>query len=211
MNPAWKALLVVAAYLLGAVPFGLVLTRLFTGKDVRTVGSGNIGASNVARAAGKKIGVLTLVLDAAKASLPMLLTRWALSGEGAATAELWMVAVGLAAFLGHCYPVWLGFKGGKGVATALGVFVVLAPIPSLLALVTFAVAYGATRVPAVGSLSGTAVCGGGAIVQAALAKGGLAPAFAGPVPWAALFVMVLIFLRHRSNIARLLQGAENKV
>jgi glycerol-3-phosphate acyltransferase PlsY len=211
MNPASKALLVVAAYLLGAVPFGLVLTRIFTGKDVRSVGSGNIGASNVARAAGKKVGVLTLVLDAAKASLPMLLTLRLLAGEGRATAELWMVLVGLAAFLGHLYPVWLGFKGGKGVATALGVFAVLAPIPSLLALVTFGAAYAATRVPAVGSLSGTAVCCLGAIVQTLLQKGGVRAAFASPVPWAALFVTLLIVLRHRANIARLLQGAENKV
>lgn len=211
MNPLWKGLLVLAAYLLGAVPFGLVLTRIFTGQDVRAIGSGNIGASNVARAAGKKVGILTLLLDAAKASLPMLLTRRLLAGEGASTAELWMVLVGLAAFLGHLYPIWLGFKGGKGVATALGVFAVLAPIPSLLALATFAAAYGATRVPAVGSLSGTTVCGGGAIVQTVLAKGGVTAAFATPVPWAALFVMLLIFLRHRANIARLLQGAENKV
>jgi acyl phosphate:glycerol-3-phosphate acyltransferase len=211
MNPASKALLVVAAYLLGAVPFGLVLTRLFAGKDVRTVGSGNIGASNVARAAGKKMGVLTLVLDAAKASVPMIVTRSLLAGEGAATAELWMVLVGLAAFLGHLYPIWLGFKGGKGVATALGVFVVLAPIPSVLALVTFAAAYGATRVPAVGSLSGTAVCCLGAIVQTLLEKGRVGAAFASPVPWAAVFVTAFIALRHRSNIARLLQGAENKV
>lgn len=211
MNPASKALLVVAAYLLGAVPFGLVLTRLLTGKDVRSVGSGNIGASNVARAAGKKVGVLTLVLDAAKASLPMLATRALLADEGPAAAELWAVAVGLAAFLGHLYPVWLRFKGGKGVASALGVFVVLAPIPSLLALITFAAAYGTTRVPAVGSLSGTSVCCLGAIVQTVLQRGSLGAALASPVPWAALFVTLLIFLRHRANIARLLQGAENKV
>jgi len=211
MSPAWKALLVLAAYALGSVPFGLVLTRLFTGQDVRAVGSGNIGASNVARAAGKKLGVLTLVLDAAKASLPMLFTRWLLAGEGPATAERWMIAVGLAAFIGHLYPVWLRFKGGKGVATALGVFVVLAPVPSVLALATFGAAYGATRVPAVGSLSGTSVCCLGAIVQTMLERGGVGAGFASPVPWAALFVTFVIFLRHRANIARLLQGAENKV
>ena len=211
MNPASKALLVVAAYLLGAVPFGLVLTRIFTGKDVRAVGSGNIGASNVARAAGKKVGVLTLVLDAAKASLPMLLTRSVLSGEGAATPTNTIHSSAVAAFLGHLYPVWLGFKGGKGVATALGVFVVLAPIPSLLALVTFGAAYGATRVAAVGSLSGTAVCCLGAIIQTLIERGSVSAAFASPVPWAAIFVTALIVLRHRGNIARLLQGAENKV
>src|SRR5690242_3001349 len=142
MSLAAKLALLVGAYLLGSVPFGVVLTRLFTGKDVRSVGSGNIGASNVARAAGKAAGILTLVLDAAKASVPMLVTLRLFAPEGRAAAEGWAVAVGLAAFAGHLYPIWLGFKGGKGVATALGVFAVLAPIPSLLALVAFAVAYG---------------------------------------------------------------------
>src|SRR5512141_2562529 len=102
-------LLIVAAYLLGSIPFGVVLTRLLAGKDVRQVGSGNIGASNVTRAAGKVAGVLTLVLDAAKAAVPMLLALRAFAPEGRAVAEGWAVAVGLAAFLGHCYPVWLRF------------------------------------------------------------------------------------------------------
>lgn len=211
MTPALKGLLVIGAYLLGSVPFGLVLTRLLTGKDVRTVGSGNIGASNVARAAGKKLGVLTLVLDAAKAALPMLLTRALLRPEGQLVMETWMVAVGLAAFAGHLYPIWLGFKGGKGVATALGVFAVLSPVSALLAFVVFGVAYGATRVAAVGSLSGTTVCATGAVVQAAREHGGVGAAFRGPMAWAAVAVAVVIFLRHRSNIERLLRGAENKV
>ena len=210
MTPAvYKLVLVAAAYLLGSVPFGVVLTRVFTGRDVRQVGSGNIGASNVTRAAGKAAGVLTLVLDAAKASLPMIATSWMLRGEGLASQELWTVLVGLAAFFGHVFPVWLGFKGGKGVATALGVFVVLAPIPSLLALVAFGVAIAATRVPAVGSLAGTAVCCGGTFVQILIERGfrGLASS----VPWAGLVVSAVIVLRHRSNIERLLKGAENKV
>jgi len=209
MSPALKALLLIAAYLLGSVPFGVVLTRLLTGKDVRTVGSGNIGASNVARAAGKAAGILTLVLDAAKASVPMLVTLRLFAPEGRATAESWAVAVGLAAFAGHIYPIWLGFKGGKGVASALGVFAVLAPIPSLLALVAFGIAYGATRIPAVGSLAGTAVCSIGAFVQVLLAQG--SAGWLSPVPWAGLAVGLVIVLRHRSNIERLIKGAEHKV
>ena len=201
-------LLVVAAYLVGSIPFGLVLTRLFTGKDVRTVGSGNIGASNVSRAAGKKVGVLTLVLDAAKASVPMLLAERLLAEPGTTAGQVWAVVVGLAAFVGHLYPVWLGFKGGKGVATALGVFAVLAPIPSVLALVAFGIGYGTTRIPAIGSLAGTATCCLGAIVQEMLRHG--SAAWAGPVPWASLLVAAVIALRHRSNIERLLKGAENK-
>ena len=204
-----KALFVIGAYLLGSVPFGLVLTRIATGKDVRQVGSGNIGASNVARAAGKVAGVLTLVLDAAKASVPMLVALRAFAPEGRAVAEAWTVAVGLAAFLGHCYPVWLRFKGGKGVATALGVFLVLAPIPSLLAVVAYGVAYGATRISSLGSLAGTAVCCVGAFVQGFLAEG--SAALRSPVPWACLAVTAVIVLRHRGNIERLLRGEERKV
>jgi len=209
MSPALKALLLIAAYLLGSVPFGVVLTRLLTGKDVRTVGSGNIGASNVARAAGKAAGILTLVLDAAKAAVPMLVALHLFAPEGRAVAESWAVAVGVAAFAGHIYPIWLGFKGGKGVASALGVFAVLAPIPSLVALVAFGVAYGATRIPAVGSLAGTAVCAIGTFVQVILAQG--SAGWSSPVPWAGLVVALVIVLRHRANIERLMKGAEHKV
>jgi acyl phosphate:glycerol-3-phosphate acyltransferase len=209
MNAAVKALFVVGAYLLGSVPFGLVLTRIVTGKDVRKVGSGNIGASNVARAAGKAAGVVTLLLDAAKAAVPMLIAHRLFAPEGRGAAEGWTVAVGLAAFAGHCYPVWLRFKGGKGVATALGVFLVLAPIPSLLAVVAYGVAYGTTRISSLGSLSGTAVCCIGTFVQMFLAEG--SAAWASPVPWAVLAVTAVIVLRHRANIQRLLKGEERKV
>ena len=209
MNPAVRALFVVGAYLLGSVPFGLVLTRIATGQDVRKVGSGNIGASNVARAAGKAVGVLTLVLDAAKASIPMLLAFRAFSPDGRAVAESWAVAVGLAAFIGHIYPLWLGFKGGKGVATALGVFLVLAPIPTLFAFVAYGIAYATTRISSLGSLSGTAVCCIGTFVQCFIVGG--SSAWSSPVPWAGLAVAVVIVLRHRANIERLLKGSERKV
>jgi len=204
-----KALFVVGSYLLGSVPFGLVLARIATGKDVRTVGSGNIGASNVARTAGKALGVLTLVLDAAKASLPMLFALYVFAPDGREVAETWAVAVGLAAFAGHIFPIWLGFKGGKGVATALGVFLVLAPIPSLLAFVAYGVAYAATRISSLGSLSGTAVCCVGTFAQSLLERG--RSAWSSPVPWAGLVVTVAIVLRHRGNIERLLKGEERKV
>jgi glycerol-3-phosphate acyltransferase PlsY len=209
MTAAMNALLVIAAYLLGSVPFGVVLTRLLTGKDVRAVGSGNIGASNVTRAAGKLAGVLTLVLDAAKAAIPMLLALRYFADQGRATADAWAVAVGLAAFAGHLYPIWLRFKGGKGVATALGVFAVLAPVPVLVAVVVFALAFAVTRVPAIGSLLGTLVCCVGAWIQVFRAQG--SRAWASPVPWAALVVTVVILLRHRANIERLLKGSEHKV
>ncbi|HSB18960.1 MAG TPA: glycerol-3-phosphate acyltransferase, partial [Anaeromyxobacteraceae bacterium] len=111
MTAAPGAALVAAAYLLGSVPFGVLVGRFWTGVDPRSVGSGNIGASNVARSAGKAAGIVTLLLDAAKAALPMLLGRALLVrlGAGPAAAEAWSVAVGLAAFAGHLWPIWLRF------------------------------------------------------------------------------------------------------
>ncbi len=196
--------LVAAAYLVGSVPFGVLVARLLGGVDPRRVGSGNIGASNVTRSAGKGAGLLTLVLDASKAALPMLAGRALLAGMGASpgAAEAWSVAVGLSAFAGHLWPIWLGFQGGKGVATALGVFLVLAPMPALLAGAAFALAFGATRIPAVGSLTGVAVAAIGTFMVHGAAS---------PVPWAGLAVTALIVWRHRGNIRRLLEGSENKV
>lgn len=203
MTPALAVALTVGGYLAGSIPFGVLLTRALTGKDVRSVGSGNIGASNVARAAGKVAGVLTLVLDAAKAAVPMLIVRAALrAGSDDSGALAGAVVVGVAAFVGHLYPVWLRFKGGKGVATALGVFAVLSPWPSLVALAAFALVFALTRVPALGSLTGTAVIAVGTFIRYGAASF---------VSWACLAVALVIVLRHRSNIERLLRGAENKV
>jgi len=199
MSAVLPYVLVIGAYLLGSVPFGVVVTRLLVGQDVRKVGSGNIGASNVTRAAGKGAGILTLVLDAAKASVPMLVTDRLYADPAAPP---WAIAVGLAAFFGHCYPVWLGFKGGKGVATALGVFLVLSPWPALMALAAFGIAFALTRVPAVGSLAGTAVCVVGTFVTQGAAS---------LVSWVVFLVAAVILLRHRANIARLAKGAEHKV
>src|SRR3990172_1662449 len=199
MSAVLPYVLVIGAYLLGSVPFGVVVTRLLVGQDVRKVGSGNIGASNVTRAAGKGAGILTLVLDAAKASVPMLVTDRLYADPAAPP---WAIAVGLAAFFGHCYPVWLGFKGGKGVATALGVFLVLSPWPALMALAAFGIAFALARVPAVGSLAGTAVCVVGTFVTQGAAS---------LVSWVVFLVAAVILLRHRANIARLAKGAEHKV
>ena len=204
MTVAPGAALVVAAYLLGSVPFGVLVARLGAGVDPRTVGSGNIGASNVTRSAGKVAGAITLALDAAKAALPMLLGRVVMARLGASpdAAENWSVAIGLAAFGGHLWPVWLHFHGGKGVATALGVFLVLAPMPALLALAAFALGFGATRIAAVGSLAGVAVAAIGTFMVHGVAS---------LVPWAGLAVAALIVWRHRGNIRRLVEGSENKV
>lgn len=177
-----------AAYLCGSIPFGLLLARIATGKDVRALGSGNIGATNVARAAGRPAAIATLVLDALKGFAPVLL---AARTPGAPP----MLAAGcaFAAVLGHCHPVWLGFRGGKGVATGLGVSLALAPWAAAAGAVTWLAIYKLTRVSSAGSLGGVAV---------ALA---LAPATASrSAVYGLIGVALLIVLRHRANIRRLL-------
>jgi glycerol-3-phosphate acyltransferase PlsY len=197
---ALGVVLVAAGYLLGSIPFGVVLTRLTTGVDVRTVGSGNIGATNVARAGGKKLGIAVLLLDAAKAIVPIVATRALF--RGSPDQALWTVAVALSAFVGHLFPVWLGFKGGKGVATGLGIFLVLSPWAALAGVVTYAAAYGTTRISSVGSLAGTAVCCLGTFV---------AYGWTSPIPWAGLVLALLIVVRHQENIRRLLRGDEKRM
>ena len=138
--------LIIAAYLLGSVPSGYVLGRS-VGVDVRKAGSGNVGATNVARVAGKTHGILTLVADAAKGAIPVLVAQ-----QLGMTLPVTLL-VGVAAFLGHLFPVFLLFKGGKGVATALGVFLVLAPWITLLLLVVFATVAWSSRFVSLGSIS----------------------------------------------------------
>lgn len=187
---------VALGYLSGSVPYGLLVARRFAGKDVRALGSGNIGATNVARVAGKKLGVLVLVLDALKGALPVLLARWL------APAEVWLhVSVALAAFVGHCWPVWLRFAGGKGVATALGVLAVLLPWAALSGFVVYALLLALFRVSSVGSLAGAVVAVGvGAFTCEAW-------------PYAALAGVLLAFIvfTHRGNISRLVKRTESQV
>ncbi len=160
--------------------------------------------SSLRSLAGRAAGALTLLLDAGKAALPMLVAYPLLARAGAspAAAEAWRSAVGLAAFAGHLWPIWLRFQGGKGVATALGVFLVLAPMPALLGVAAFALAFAASRIPAVGSLAGVAVCTAGTFMVHGLAS---------PVSGAALVTALLVVWRHRGNIRRLARGTENRV
>jgi glycerol-3-phosphate acyltransferase PlsY len=206
MNPALKVVLVAVGYLAGSIPFGVVLTRLLTGKDVRKVGSGNIGASNVTRAAGKAAGIMTLVLDAAKAAAPMLVARALLAGEDPATVDAWVTVVGFAAFVGHIYPVWLRFKGGKGVATFIGVVFGIHWILGLGTGATWIIIAFFFRYSSLASL-----------VSAAFAP--VYYLLADRVAWyadariaTALFVMALLLAwRHRENISRLVAGKESKL
>lgn len=190
--------LVVIGYLSGSIPFGFLLGRVFLGVDIRKVGSGNIGGTNVARV-NKKLGVATVLLDALKAMVPIVIARWLLAD--APGVDIWTVVVAVAAFVGHLFPVWLRFRGGKGVATAVGIFFVLAPWAALAGLVTWAVAYFATRISSVGSLAGTAVCTLGTFVTYG---------WTSPYPWAAVVIGLLIVVRHRENIRRILSGEEKR-
>jgi glycerol-3-phosphate acyltransferase PlsY len=191
------ALLAVAAgYLLGSIPFGVIITRAFAKKDVRALGSGNIGATNVARVAGKKLGAVVLLLDAAKGAAAVLLGLWLLPQAYALHA-----GVGFAAFLGHVFPVWLRFRGGKGVATALGVLVVLLPASALVGLLVWGAIVLVTRISSLGSLAG------GALAT-------IAGFFSGrPIEYPVLGVVLLLamLVTHRGNIERLLKNQENKL
>lgn len=188
--------LVALGYLAGSIPFGVIVTSLVAKKDVRAEGSGNIGATNVARVAGKKLGALVLVLDAAKGSLPVVLGLWL------APSQTWLhVAISAAAFVGHVFPVWLKFKGGKGVATALGVLLVLLPISAGIGFITWLIVLGLTRISSIGSLLGALL----AIVSSF---------FMGrPLAYSVLAVGLLLAMvwTHRGNIERILKRKENKV
>src|SRR5262245_55313311 len=143
-------------YLVGSIPFGYLIVRLTSGSDVRQTGSGGTGATNVSRRAGKLAGVLTLTLDALKGAFAVLLAR-VLVGNTGANAKWWVAAVAIAAIAGHIFPVWLAFRGGKGVATAVGVFFMLAPFALLCAGVVFIVVVLITRYVSLGSITAAAL------------------------------------------------------
>jgi glycerol-3-phosphate acyltransferase PlsY len=195
------ALLVpVVAYLLGSIPFGLILGKLFGGSDVRAEGSGNIGATNVVRVAGPLAGILTLLLDAAKGAAAVLL-----AGRYSNESAVWMMIAGLAALVGHCFPIWLKFKGGKGVATAAGVYLALCPPAFLGGLALFILVTGIWRYVSLGSIAA-------ALAMPMLMYFLWAPHYAPPpaVTFGALAVAMLIVYKHDANLQRLVKGAEPK-
>jgi glycerol-3-phosphate acyltransferase PlsY len=190
----------VAAYFLGSIPFGLLLGKLFGGRDVRKAGSGNIGATNVARVAGPVAGILTLLLDAAKGTLAVYLA--ARLSEQSST---WMMIAGLCALVGHCFPIWLGFRGGKGVATAAGVFLVLSPLSFLGAVILFVLVVLYWRFVSLGSISAAAA-------MPLLIYFFWAPHHAPPytVTFGSLGAALLNVYKHDANIQRMVQGDEPK-
>ena len=188
-------LLIIGGYLAGSVPTGVILAKLFATKDIRQEGSGNIGATNVYRVLGARLGVLTLVGDVLKGVIPVLLARLWLGDD------LWIAAVALFTFLGHLYPIFLKFRGGKGVATALGIFIVIAPLAVACAAGVFVV---------------VAVIWG-YVSLASLVASGLMPLFLGLTLGSPVYVGLglvvgcLIFYRHKDNIKRLREGVEKKI
>lgn len=187
---------ILASYLIGAIPFGLLIGRL-VGADVRLEGSGNIGATNVGRVLGKKLGIVTLLCDVAKGFLPV----WGITlllGETTAARELFVVLCGLATVVGHMFPLYLKFKGGKGVATALGVFLFISPGSVLISLLVFVAAVAVSGYVSVGSLTASLliplwlwILGESSAILAV-----------------AFVIVLLIWFQHRSNVSRLLRGEE---
>lgn len=190
----------VAAYFCGSIPFGLLMGKLFGATDVRKTGSGNIGATNVARSVGLSAGILTLVLDGAKGAVPVWLARHYFQDHVA-----FQILAGLGALAGHCFPAWLKFRGGKGVATAAGVFLVLCLPAALGALLVFALVVGFWRYVSLASVSAAAA-------MPLLVYFLWAPHFAPPisVTVGSLAAAMLIVYKHDANLQRLVEGTEPK-
>ncbi|NIQ37488.1 MAG: glycerol-3-phosphate 1-O-acyltransferase PlsY [Proteobacteria bacterium] len=188
-------LLVISSYLLGSIPTGLLLTKAFSKEDPRQIGSKNIGATNIYRAAGKTLALLTLAGDALKGLVPVSLAKyWDLS-------DPWIGLAAMAAFLGHLYPIFLGFKGGKGVATALGIFLAISPLAVVIDFFLFAGVLSVWRIVSLGSLSAASFMP----ILLWMVTGSL------PYVVMSICIGVLIFYRHRANIQRLLAGQENRI
>jgi len=204
MNIAIYLALAVVAYLLGSIPFGLILVRIVRGEDVRLTGSGNIGATNVARSGGAKLGITTLLLDALKGYVAVLIALLASHRNSGVDLGFAASLAALCAILGHVFPVWLKFRGGKGVATAVGAFVGLAPRAVLVVLAIFLVIVLISRYVSLGSIVASAVF---PLLAFFLYRSESSPAGLAVMLGASL----LIILKHKTNIRRLLDGTENRL
>ena len=211
MAPALPVAVVIGGYLLGSIPFSYLVVKLFAGADIRQHGSRNVGATNVARTFGKTPGILALLFDIAKGYLAVALARWltarpdwpiaaASSGGPLQSKEFWVACAALLAVLGHMFPVWLRFHGGKGVATATGAFLALDPIVIAASAIVFLIVMISTRFVSLASITGAAAI----------------PVFlrllAGGVPFwrivVSIPIAIAVILKHHSNIARLVNGTE---
>ena len=200
-----SVLILITAYLLGSIPFGYLLVRALAGADVRQTGSGGTGATNVSRRSGKLAGVVTLVLDALKGALAVVLARMFLTEDFGI--NWWVAASVVLAITGHCFPVWLGFRGGKGVATGVGAFLALSHLAVACAGVVFILVVWATRYVSLGSITAATVLPLSTWVLSSYVMP--VEAFA-PLLTAALVGAAIIIFMHRANIGRLLSGTESK-
>ncbi len=191
----------IAGYLLGSIPFGVILTRLGGAGDVRTIGSGNIGATNVLRTGRKDLAIATLVLDAGKGAVALLIARALFDSEAAGA------IAGGAAFLGHLFPIWLKFKGGKGVATFFGLMLAAAWPLGLLAAATWLLVAFTLRFSSLAALIAAAATP----VYALLPLSALGLPAPHPILILGVFTAVLIYIRHHENIGRLLKGTEPRI
>jgi glycerol-3-phosphate acyltransferase PlsY len=204
-------IIAVMSYLLGSIPFGYILVRLFRGEDVRATGSGNIGATNVMRSGSKGLGIATLILDASKGYAAVALAAAVatsslahqISPADSVNRSIAMALAAAFAILGHIFPVWLKFKGGKGVATGVGSFLALAPKAVLVVLFLFAAIVAVSRYVSLGSIVATAAF---PVFAFLLYRGNVTPAFVITTLGAA----ALIIAKHHQNIRRLLAGTENR-
>jgi glycerol-3-phosphate acyltransferase PlsY len=193
-----ELLFLIATYLVASIPFGYLLAKKYSGKDVRSAGSGNIGATNVVRVAGKKLGLITLLLDALKGMLMVILGRFIF--VDADHLHLFLVIVAAIAVVGHIFPIYLNFKGGKGVATTIAVLLALDTIAGSVMIITWLTVFFIFRVSAISSLT--------AITMAML----FSIIFHAPPSqaWLCVFLFILIAYRHKDNIKRLIEGKEHK-
>jgi glycerol-3-phosphate acyltransferase PlsY len=189
-----NSILVLCSYCIGSIPTGLLLAKAFGGVDIRTKGSGNIGATNVYRTLGRKIGIMTLIGDCLKGLLPVL------AAKALDLPDMWVALIGLAAFLGHIFPVFLRFKGGKGVATALGVFLATSPFAVLAALGVFIVVLAKWRFVSLASITAAAVMPALATI---IDRNPMIVAMS-------LAISIIVIIKHHENIKRLRNGTENK-
>ncbi len=216
------AVVIFVAYLLGSIPFGYLIVRATQGADVRKTGSGGTGATNVSRRAGKAAGVFTLVLDALKGAAAVafaklilglpIVTTGGLAGSpllsrGPAETQWWVAGAAIAAIVGHIFPVWLRFRGGKGVATGVGVFLMLAPIAVVLAALVFLLVVALTRYVSLGSILAAVAIPFFVVLQSALIQ---PTESLSPIMTVAIVGAALIVFAHRGNVSRLLLGTESK-
>lgn len=198
MNFVYTLLFAAASYLMGSLPTGLVVARVFSKINIRVCGSGNIGATNVTRPLGRKLGALTLIGDMLKGFVPVYIGSLLFSDSLGRPDYLALSLFGFSAFLGHLFPAYVRFKGGKGVATGFGVFAFLATAPLVLVLILFVIIVAVSRYVSLGSL-------GAAVLMPVLLVSFSYPL---PVSLAAMGMGMLVFIKHRDNIRRLMQGTE---